>query len=168
MPFWAYCDCALCLEFVPRVRVGGEALPFASSAKVYRTRGDAHRRVYRSGRGELNWFLRTRKPKWKLKINFKKTEAVNPEHKSAFKVVLKKRPQNANRWRSRAGYAVCLFLQDGGLNRPLAGFRRYRALRWGPAVVIRGRLRATLDANKSNACFEKMGCFHIVEGKALL
>lgn len=54
MPFWAYCDCVLSLEFVPRMHVGGEALSFASSAKVHRTRGDAQRRVYRSGRGERN------------------------------------------------------------------------------------------------------------------
>lgn len=92
--------------------------------KSIRTRGDAQRRVHRSGRGERNWFLSTRRRKWKLKTQ---TVAAKPEHKSAFQVFLNTRPQKANRRRSRAGYGVCSFLRDGGLT---TGFRRYRALRW--------------------------------------
>ncbi len=55
-----------------------------------------------------------------------------PRYKSVSPVLLSPRIQKANRRRSRAGYAVCsLFHRDGSQSdRPLPGFRRYRALRW--------------------------------------
>lgn len=55
MPFWAYCDCALSLEFVPRMHViEGKLSRLRAVRKSIRTRGDAQRGIHRGGRGERN------------------------------------------------------------------------------------------------------------------